>query len=58
MRLLGKGELTAKVTFKVDGVSKGALEAVQKAGGSVELPAAQPSEQEKKAVRREANKAK
>ncbi|CAM4163368.1 50S ribosomal protein L15 [Novosphingobium lubricantis] len=56
VRLLGKGELTAKVTFKVDGVSKGALEAVQKAGGSVELPAAQPSEHEKKTARREANK--
>ena len=56
VRLLGKGEFTAKVAFKVDGVSKGALEAVQKAGGSVELPEAQPSEQEKKAARREANK--
>lgn len=56
VRLLGKGEFTAKVAFKVDGVSKGALEAVQKAGGSVELPEAGPSEQEKKAARREANK--
>jgi large subunit ribosomal protein L15 len=56
VRLLGKGEFTAKVAFKVDGVSKGALESVQKAGGSVELPEAGPSEQEKKAARREANK--
>jgi len=56
VRLLGKGEFTAKVAFKVDGVSKGALEAVQKAGGSVELPEAQPSEHEKKTARREANK--
>ncbi|RZA24104.1 MAG: 50S ribosomal protein L15, partial [Proteobacteria bacterium] len=28
VRLLGKGELTAKVTFKVDGASKGAVAAV------------------------------
>ncbi len=56
VRLLGKGELTSKVAFKVDGVSKGALEAVQKAGGSVELPEAQPSEHEKKTARREVNK--
>lgn len=40
VRLLGKGELTAKVKFIVNGASKGALEAVEKAGGSVEvLPA-------------------
>ena len=37
VRLLGKGELTAKVSFKVAGASKGALAAVEKAGGSVEL---------------------
>jgi large subunit ribosomal protein L15 len=57
VRLLGKGELTAKLTFKVEGVSKGALAAVEKLGGSVELPAAQPSEHEKKTARREVNKA-
>ncbi len=57
VRLLGKGEFTAKATFKVEGVSKGALAAVEKAGGSVELPAPQPSEHEKKTARREANKA-
>ncbi len=37
VRLLGKGELTAKLMLKVAGVSKGAREAVEKAGGSVEL---------------------
>ncbi|TMM50227.1 50S ribosomal protein L15 [Qipengyuania marisflavi] len=37
VRLLGKGELTSKVSFKVAGASKGALEAVEKAGGKVEL---------------------
>ena len=38
VRLLGKGELKAKASFKVAGVSKGAREAVEKAGGSVEVP--------------------
>src|SRR6476620_8940806 len=37
VRLLGKGELKAKLNLKVAGVSKGAREAVEKAGGSVEL---------------------
>ena len=37
VRLLGNGELTAKVSFKVAGASKGALAAVEKAGGSVEV---------------------
>lgn len=58
VRLLGKGTLTAKLQFKVDGASKGAIEAVEKAGGKVELPAPQPTEHEKKTARREANKAK
>jgi large subunit ribosomal protein L15 len=35
VRLLGKGELTAKVSFTVAGASKSAIEAVEKAGGSV-----------------------
>jgi len=39
VRLLGKGELTSKVQFKVAGASKGAIEAVEKAGGSVEVTA-------------------
>ncbi|MCJ2180357.1 50S ribosomal protein L15 [Novosphingobium album (ex Hu et al. 2023)] len=39
VRLLGKGELTAKVEFNVAGASKGAVAAVEKAGGSVILPA-------------------
>ena len=56
VRLLGKGDFSAKATFAVAGVSKGALEAVEKAGGKVELPEAQPSEHEKKTARREVNK--
>ena len=37
VRLLGKGELKAKLAFKVAGVSKGARDAVEKSGGSIEL---------------------
>lgn len=37
VRLLAKGELTSKVSFKVNGASKGAIEAVEKTGGKVEL---------------------
>ena len=37
VRILGKGELKVKLAFKVAGVSKGAREAVEKAGGSIEL---------------------
>ncbi|KPH59916.1 MULTISPECIES: 50S ribosomal protein L15 [Novosphingobium] len=44
VRLLGKGELTTKVEFNVAGASKGAVEAVQKAGGSVILPAKEAAE--------------
>ena len=39
VRLLGKGELKAKVKFVVAGASKGAIEAVEKSGGSVETTA-------------------
>lgn len=42
VRLLGKGELTAKVTFKVAGASKGAVEAIEKQGGSVEIIVPRP----------------
>jgi large subunit ribosomal protein L15 len=37
VRLLGKGEFSAKLQFKVAGASKGALAAVEKAGGTVEV---------------------
>jgi len=37
VRLLGKGEFSAKLSFKVAGASKGAVAAVEKAGGSVEV---------------------
>ncbi len=35
IRVLGKGELTAKVQITVTGASKGAIEAVEKAGGTL-----------------------
>ena len=37
VRLLAKGELTAVMTFTVAGASKGAIEAVEKAGGTVNV---------------------
>ena len=37
VRLLGKGELSSKVQFKVAGASKGAVAAVEKVGGAIEL---------------------
>ena len=40
VRLLGKGELKTKLSFNVAGASAGAVAAVEKAGGKVELPAA------------------
>ena len=39
VRLLAKGELTSKVSFKVAGASKGAVEQVEKLGGTVETTA-------------------
>jgi large subunit ribosomal protein L15 len=57
VRLLAKGEFSAKASFAVAGVSKGAREAVEKAGGTVTLPEVGLSEHEKKTARREANKA-
>ncbi len=37
VKVLATGELTSKVSLKVTKISKGALEAVEKAGGKVEL---------------------
>lgn len=52
VRLLGKGEITAKVKFVVTGATKGAVAAVEKAGGSVEVTA--PTNLEVKAAKAEA----
>jgi len=37
VRILGKGDFSAKLSFRVAGVSKGAREAIEKAGGSVDV---------------------
>ena len=39
--MLGKGELTSKVMLEVSGASKTAIEAVEKAGGTVTIVAAE-----------------
>jgi len=57
VRLLGKGDFSAKANFAVDGVSAGARSAVEAAGGSVTVTDKGPSEAEKKAARAAANKA-
>ena len=43
VRLLGKGDFSAKLSFSVAGASKSAIEAVEKAGGSVEVLAVVPA---------------
>jgi large subunit ribosomal protein L15 len=49
VRLLGSGELKAKVDFAVYGASKSAQAAVEKAGGSVKILAPKQAEGEKAA---------
>ncbi len=44
VRILGKGEITAKVKIEVTGASKGAIEAVEKAGGSLTVTSASAAE--------------
>ncbi|KQW22594.1 50S ribosomal protein L15 [Afipia sp. Root123D2] len=46
VRLLGRGKITAKVTIEVHGASKSAIEAVEKAGGSVKILAPKKDEGE------------
>ena len=49
VRLLGNGELKAKVAFSVWGASKSAIAAVEKAGGSVTILAPKPETDEQAA---------
>ncbi len=44
IRVLAKGEITSKVTLNVTGASKSAIEAVEKAGGSVTVAAAKAAD--------------
>jgi large subunit ribosomal protein L15 len=46
VRLLGAGEIRAKVSFEVFGASKSAVAAVEKAGGSVKILAPAPETSE------------
>jgi large subunit ribosomal protein L15 len=46
VRLLGSGELKAKVALSVHGASKSAVAAVEKAGGTVEILAPRPESSE------------
>ena len=48
VRLLGRGEIKAKANFEVYGASKSAIEAVEKAGGSVKILA--PAKEEGEAA--------
>ncbi len=50
VRLLGKGELKAKVELTVAGASKSAIAAVEKAGGKVTLTAKPKAVKEPKAA--------
>jgi large subunit ribosomal protein L15 len=58
VRLLGKGAFSAKLSFDVAGVSKGAREAVEAAGGSVNVPELVPAADKHKAKHRVVQKAK
>jgi len=44
VRVLAKGEISAKLTLEVTGASKTAIEAVEKAGGSLTVTTAQAAE--------------
>ena len=56
VRLLAKGEFSAKLNFTVAGVSKSAREAVEKAGGSVTVPEIVPAADKHKAKHRSVQK--
>lgn len=58
VRLLGKGDFSAKLNFRVAGVSKGARDAVEKAGGSVEVIEVMAAADKAKAKHRTVQKAK
>jgi len=57
VRLLGKGELTAKLNFTVAGASASAKAAVEKAGGTVTIPEIVPAAEKAKAKHRTAQAA-
>lgn len=58
VRLLAKGALTAKVTLSVAGASKAAVEAVEKAGGKVDILVVKPAAEKAAEKKGSAKKAK
>ena len=58
VRILGKGALSAKLSFKVAGVSAGARDAIEKAGGSVEVIEVVPANEKAAAKKGSAKAAK
>jgi len=57
VRLLAKGEFSAKLSFVVAGVSASARQAVEAAGGSVEVPALVPAAEKAAAKKGKAREA-
>ncbi|PAX07376.1 50S ribosomal protein L15 [Sphingomonas lenta] len=57
VRLLGKGEFSAKLNFVVAGVSASARQAVEAAGGSVEVPTIVPAAEKAAAKKGKAREA-
>ncbi|URW76147.1 50S ribosomal protein L15 [Sphingomonas donggukensis] len=58
VRLLAKGELTAKLTMTVAGASKGARDVFEKLGGTLTIPEIVPAAEKAKAKHRVVQKAK
>jgi large subunit ribosomal protein L15 len=58
VRLLAKGSLTAKVTLSVAGASKADIEAVEKAGGKVDVLVVKPAAEKAAEKKGSAKKAK
>tara|TARA_R110002072_G_scaffold87922_1_gene197992 strand:- start:2867 stop:3424 length:558 start_codon:yes stop_codon:yes gene_type:complete len=56
VRILAKGDLSAKLTIEVSGASKGAIEAVEKAGGSLTVAVKAAPDTPKKAKGKKAAK--
>ena len=56
VRLLGRGELKAKLNIEVAGATKSAIEAVEKAGGTVKILAPAKDEAAQKAAAKKPNR--
>ena len=56
VRLLGRGEIKAKINVEVHGATKSAIEAVEKAGGTVKILAPAKDEAAQKAAAKKPNR--